>query len=881
MELENTNIVAKDSDGNIKKVELADLLSPYVKSEEIDELLLDKWPTTIKNASLSLFRSSAEGKPLDFPFSVESIKLTTVGYGSNDIIYEQEYDVDSRTLTKSSDAYEFSVQETGAPFGVSSNRQCFLVLSIAGHERIIASSSVVEEECRLSGAHGGNPIVLDWNGVVLGEGGIFKFSLNDETQPVGIYGTLHLQRRVNQTGNIHNYDFELSFVVCGQKAWKNLNEAAKLHFQTVDTNNIANENIIDLSAFAYPRISEIGDGENSFAFSKVCSSKIAFRGGNGIIVEASEVDSLNLSEDRKTISFELKLNDIAGSGLTVNEDGKISVPSFIPVEGTADGVPGLVPKVDSSNFDSILTASGWKPFAELGFGSVLKPFVGAAMHEDGEQGFVPAPLIANAGMFLKGDGTWSNAMTSLAGSVECETSLVGKNHSFGLSFCNSNGEWMMQATQFFIALHPEEIEEGSFELNASFEDVCGLSLCTPWSAKIPASVSSNTTEWTADKTIWINGKTSTFSCVFSNGFSVDVWIEAGSANESLLKHKTVVHYRGNGCKTSINRPFILSIDDTIQEYSLDLAENESGDIAVSGSIIKAWPTSAKERMLYEPAKDDSPSEVPWGGSIWVNQEQTAMLTGGQLVYIGDPINPVEALIEYDEHPAGSQILVYGLEEKPEMWDIVLREAISYNGVQHPAGTVIGHVWRDGTDIASASLLFANWNDRPVLHESDHEIAIPDNGEEWSDDWIALNSVPAYFPSLGIELSKTADGVHVHAPAVNLDTWPRMAESVDLVLDAGFTGTEIQFSCLKEWLNSRFEGFDQSLTEVETKLQNGGAIFTGATSSSNGISGLVPSAASAEKDCTLHGDGTWKSDIVVTRAMPHESDTGTVFFYIQD
>ena len=124
-------------------------------------------------------------------------------------------------------------------------------------------------------------------------------------------------------------------------------------------------------------------------------------------------------------------------------------------------------------------------------------------------------------------------------------------------------------------------------------------------------------------------------------------------------------------------------------------------------------------------------------------------------------------------------------------------------------------------------------------------------------------------------------MHVHAPAVNLDTWPRMAESVDLVLEAGFTGTEIEFSCLKEWLNSRFEGFDQSLTEVETKLQNGGAIFTGATSSSNGISGLVPSAASAEKDCTLHGDGTWKSDIVVTRAMPHESDAGAVFFYIQD
>lgn len=881
MELENTNIVAKDSDGNIKKVELADLLSPYVKSEELDELLLDKWPKTIKNASLSLVVSDEEGTDLDFPFNIESIRLTTVPYGSTDIIYEQEYAVQSRTIEKTTDAYSFSIHENGAPFGVCSNKQCFLVLSISGHERLSSSNTITEEECRESRIHAGNPIIIDWANVVLGEGGMFWFSLNDETQPIGIYGTLNLLQRVNQTGNIHNYDFDLKFVVCGHQAWKNLNESGKLVLKTVNTNEIAYDSTVDISAIAYPKLNGIETGNKSFSFSKLCPSKISFNGNKGIVIDIKETDATNFSEDKKSISFELKLDDIAGSGLTVNEDGKICVPSFIPVEGTADGVPGLVPRVDSSNFDSILTASGWKPFAELGFGSVLKPFVGAAMHEDGEQGFVPAPLTANAGMFLKGDGTWSNAVTSLTGSVECETSLVGKNHSFGLSFCNSNGEWMMQATQFFIALHPEEIEEGSFELNAAFEDVCGLSLCTPWSAKIPASVSSNTTEWTADKTIWINGKTSTFSCVFSNGFSVDVWIEAGSANGSPSKHKTVVHYRGHGCKTSINRPFILSIDDTIQEYSLDLAENESGDIAVSGSTIKAWPTSAKERILYEPAKDDSPNEVPWGGSIWVNQEQTAMLTGGRLVYTGDPIHPVEASIEYAEHPAGSQILVYGLEEKSEMWDIVLREAIRYNDVQHSAGTVVGHVWRDGTDIASASLLFANWNDRPVLHESDHEIAIPDNGEEWSDDWIALNSVPAYFPSLGIELSKTADGVHVHAPAVNLDAWPRMADSVDLVLDAGFTGTEIEFSCLKEWLNSRFEGFDQSLTEVETKLQNGGAIFTGATSSSNGISGLVPSAASAEKDCTLHGDGTWKSDIVVTRAMPHESDTGTVFFYIQD
>lgn len=872
------DIVAKDSGGNVKKVDLTDLLSPYVKREDIDGLLLDKWPTTLKSASLSLADIDSKSTNLDFPFNVEAIKLTTAPYGSSDIIYEREYELEEpKTLLTSSDAFSFSISGTGSPFGVCSTKQCFLVLSIRGYERIGSSDSVVEEECRRTGAHGGNPIILDWANVTLGEGGTFRFSYNDPSQQIGIFGTLNLVRRVNQTGNIHNYDFILDFVVCGQDAWKSLNESCKLTLETVDTNDVVNKNVIDLASLAYPRVNDIKVGTHSLAFSNSCPSSISLQGGQGISIDASELEPDNLALDKKSISIELNLEDIAGSGLEVDESGKLTVPVFTPSVGASDAVPGLVPGAYAAQFDDILTVSGWKSFAEIGFDSALKPFVGATQYEDGDMGFVPAPLIANAGMFLKGDGTWANAVSEISGTMECDMSPIEKELSFGVSLCDANGEWMFQARQCSVALSPTEVEEGSFEVDIPLADIHGVSLCSPWSAEIPVSASNNDNGWVADKTFWASAKTGEFSGIFRDGSSIDVWLDTRQDAENPEKYWTVVHYRGHGCKTQFSRPFILSIDGTEQGCNCSLADDGSTDIATAGSVIKVWPTSTKTRILSDFKNEENeeeeleeqtpPTETPWGGYIWVNQERTAMLESGALAYIGDPIHPVYASIAYQEHPAGSPILVYGLQEQEDMWDIVLQEAVTYNDVEVPAETVIGHVWKEGTTIKAASQLFANWSIQPILQESNEEISLPsDATPEQPDDtqpvdeWITLGAEAVYVPSLGLELSKTADGVHVHAPAVNIDAWPRKANSIDLVLDAGFTEEVIGFDCISNWLNTRFEGFDKSLADMERRLQSAGAIFTGATSYSNGLPGLVPPATPADQNKVLMGDGTWSDQL---------------------
>ena len=45
-----------------------------------------------------------------------------------------------------------------------------------------------------------------------------------------------------------------------------------------------------------------------------------------------------------------------------------------------------------------------------------------------------------------------------------------------------------------------------------------------------------------------------------------------------------------------------------------------------------------------------------------------------------------------------------------------------------------------------------------------------------------------------------------------------------------------------------------------------ADYVGATSSANGVHGLVPAAAIAEKDCFLCGDGTWDAISGMTNAQ---------------
>jgi hypothetical protein len=75
----------------------------------------------------------------------------------------------------------------------------------------------------------------------------------------------------------------------------------------------------------------------------------------------------------------------------------------------------------------------------------------------------------------------------------------------------------------------------------------------------------------------------------------------------------------------------------------------------------------------------------------------------------------------------------------------------------------------------------------------------------------------------------------------------------------------------------------NLVQIIPESASRTSISPGATASSSGVAGLVPSAAIDQKDRYLKGDGTWDeiTEIVVTETAPTISDNGTVFFYIED
>ena len=875
-----SNIVAKDSGGNIKKVDLTDLLASYVTAENVQDIVSANLSECLKSVDLSLSEERRSGDPLEIPFLVSGIKLYTAAHDSSAVIYSTQFSVEEKELQKTTDAYRFVIESDASPFGVSTNKKCFLVMSFDGYEHFGETEVYEKTECKRIGAHGGNPILLDWEEVNLGEGKTSSFSYKEASQQIGVFGTFKLIRRTGSSGNIHTYAFRLEFVICGLHAWKNFNEGNKLTLTATTTANAVSTFTANLNSISYPKLTEIGTygSIEPLSLAKDAPSMLTFKPEQGISIQVENADKENASLDEKIVSIGVNLQSIAGSGLVVDGGGTLSVPSFVPASGTNGAVSGLVPSANADMFDSILTASGWKTFEELGLNSSLRSFIGATISEDGEMGFVPKPYVDDRNKFLKGDGTWSGAISDLDGEFQCTFSPIKRRHSIGISLCGSEGQWLLPAVQCTAFLAPDESEEGNIELNVPIGEIHGVSVCSPWSTEIPVSEGSNTVGWTADKTFWSESKEEVFSVAFSEGYSADVWLTAIPDSENPEIQYAVINYRINGCQIPSTRSFVLSIDGTEQSFSCTLAENQSTDFNLTGDVIKIWSAGAKSRILYDIQENEMNSsenefeefmtEVPWGGYNWVDQERRAMLQSGALTFIEDSDHAVSALIEYEVHPEEAPILVYGLNPESDFWDIKLREEIEYHNEVLSEGTTIGHVWRDGDDIKAASQLFSSWSVQPVLYESNDPISIssPDESEEVDsqlyDCWIDFSSSSVALPFLGLEISRTEEGIHVSSFKVDLNEWPDQIDDFRFILNCGFKTEEISAPCLVNWMNERLESHELSISNLDEKLKNALVPFAGATETSSGKSGLVPAAGPEDRGKVLMGDGTWGDGITV-------------------
>lgn len=103
----------------------------------------------------------------------------------------------------------------------------------------------------------------------------------------------------------------------------------------------------------------------------------------------------------------------------------LGVYDFIGATGTENGKPGTVPAPAVSEREYFLKGDGtwaeivipeqvqsdWNTVATQSPAYIRnKPgaFAGATASADGKLGFVPAPRVAERGMFLRGDGTWAD-----------------------------------------------------------------------------------------------------------------------------------------------------------------------------------------------------------------------------------------------------------------------------------------------------------------------------------------------------------------------------------------------------------------------------------------------------------------------------------------
>lgn len=798
------NIVAKDSGGNVKKLLLGDILSEYATKAEVQDLVSSSWPTALADAEISLQRPTIESAVLPIPFTTSTVKLSTYGYDAEEPVYETEFELEERTLSSTTDAYRFSISGTASPFGVLSTQRCFLVLSLGGMAQLGSTAEYSESGCRQSGAVGGNPIILDWNSVVLGEGGTYSFAYRDTAlaDGFGVFGVLNLQRRTEYTGNIHKYNFRLDFTICANAAWKQFRESTRLILSTKDTLDAVEQSEVDLSPLLYPQISEISlqnhstpmeaaGGVETFSetLSGSSSSTLKFDAYKGIVMALEQKDELDAANDAKVISIGLDLGSIIGSGIVLDaQDDRLSVPQF------SSEAAGIVPP---SIEDAILTSEGWKSFNTLGIPRNIVPFLGATESSNGENGLVPAPTIADRGSFLRGDGTWAPSLETLAGEFTCHWSRARKNVSFGIGIYDRETGWRQTVLDFEAELRPNETEERTISLQTAPEDVHGLFACHPFDTDIPIALEGRRNGWVGDKTFWRDNPNGAYTVHFDDGSAVGAWIEP-------------VEY----------------------EVQVEIPADENDPDAESQYVAETRYDAVLHVKMYAPqAESPRMAYIKIDDNVVVRNDSAAAGEELELVATGE--------VSVCSLPTPNSIL----------YDTLANAVEPENPASQEGGSG-GDGDGDG--------------ENPDSVDSDEVQAV----------WIALLDQPQWID--GIKLQMWIDNSYIRAATGSFDDseWPEESAGMELSIDYGIGTEEIDFSCLSNWLNSRF-------AYIQNAIQGGGAsadIFRGATAISSGKPGLVPSATPQDVNKVLTGGGIWQDvSIDVFKGADEESggDRGLV------
>lgn len=635
------NFTAKDIDGNVKHLDLDSILSGYATIDSIEEAVQNAMPEALVAASLSLEPFRASASLLDAPFSTSTVKLSTIAYGVSSPIYETEYEIEDRTLSVSTDAYRFHIEDQNAPFGVASNKKCFLVLSFGGMDSFSSRQVYGEAECRESGACGGNPIILDWNETMLGEGGSWNFSYRDESLPegYGVRGRLTLSNRLSYSGSIHWYRFSLDAEIYAYDAWRTLQKSTTLLFHTESASGEETDQKVNLSSIAFPKLSSVSLEKSSSAISGVVpaseelsqdnASSLVVRAHRGIAASLETDDPLDAASDTKVLSLGLDFQDSIGDGIVVDSEGRLSVPVF------SQDASGLVPSPNAEDPYTVLTEDGWKPLDELGVARNVQTFLGATETENGWQGLVPSPMKEDRFKFLRGDGRWIEAVDSIDGSFECQWRHGKKELDFAVGIF-AGGEWLDHPIAVSASLYPDGIEYKTYPLsNIDPEDISGLYLAHPYSDSIPRQLEDRQNGWIADRTFWQEDKTRTYAYQFADGTAIEAWLSIESTSvvvpaddedpDSQPEEQNVQYAVLN---VSIHgplalKPFLATVLASGNEAEVRGSMEPAGEIsavAAEGASVCSLPTP--NSILYDSDESGDSDFVPQ--AEWIPLESSSI-----------------------------------------------------------------------------------------------------------------------------------------------------------------------------------------------------------------------------------------------------------------
>ena len=828
MALLNRDFVAKDSDGNIKKLSLEEILSDYATLENVQELVEGAAPTALDQARLSLSQPNMEALPLEVPFSTSSVKLSTYAYSAEEPIYETEYQIEDRTFSRSDDAYKFIVNESSAPFGVLTDKRCFLVLSLPGLSSFSNTRVWAQADCREAGAVGGNPIVLDWEPVVLGEGGSYSFAYRDSSMPegFGIYGKLQLSERQEQVGNVHWYSFRLEFTVCGASAWNAMQEAYRLTLSTRNTAGETESQTVDLSSLKYPQLAAVAVSKSNSPlnastgateeFSETSKTVLDFKAHRGISIALEQDDPLDAASDRKLISIGLDFEDIAGDGIVQDADGRLSVPYFKAATEEEAGSFGVVPAPQAEDPEVILTTTGWTSLDDLNVARNLTAFKGATYSEDGWQGLVPTPQVEDKDSFLKGDGTWVKAVSTLNGNFECMWQSAKKEHTFGFGVCDMKGNWIGRTNKAVYYLRPDSVEEYTLEMqNIEADEISGVCLCHPYTSDIPGIPEDRSNGWIADKILWSTDKTKPYIVHFADGTAAKAWLvlqdkesqvqvnsddpDAEPIYETVTTTYAIMHLQVYGPKAVQPWQFQVKIDGTEQYELMSESTHEEQMVFVASGQgeVCVMPTlhSTTYNYIPEDAEEEEDPDTP-------------------------PHEGHDPSIGHGQGMGGKKIL----------------------------------------DIPEAA-------------------------------WVALTNTEQVFADLHMSIAKDASHIRALGDEVSIAGWPQESAGAEISLDYGYGNIVLTMECLTSWMNERLEEVEKNASvsiedipvftgATESESSAAGLVppanpndrnkvltgdgrwssalvdtFVGATEGA-GADGLVPTPADGDAGKYLKGDGTW-------------------------